>query len=90
MVDRELRVIAWNPRAEDLRGIREAEVQGKSIVNLDIGLPVDKLIQPLRGCMSEDAGTSETLVPAVNRRGRRIDCKFTCTPLAGPGARTGA
>ncbi len=85
VVDRELRVIAWNPRAEDLWGIREAEVQGRSIVNLDIGLPVDKLIQPLRGCMSEDAGTSETVVPAVNRRGRRIDCKVTCTPLRGPG-----
>ena len=43
VVDRELRVLAWNPQAEELWGLREEEVEGKHLLNLDIGLPVERL-----------------------------------------------
>jgi two-component system CheB/CheR fusion protein len=87
VVDRELRVIAWNARAEDLWGLREDEVQGRFLINLDIGLPVDRLHGPLRECLaSEGDGDGELkplVLPATNRRGRRIECRVACSPLRG-------
>src|SRR5215831_9465013 len=46
VVDPKLQVLAWNHRAEDLWGLRAAEVQGRHLMNLDIGLPVEQLRQP--------------------------------------------
>ena len=43
VLDRELHVIAWNPRAEDLWGLRADEVQAQTFLNLDIGLPIEQL-----------------------------------------------
>ena len=43
VLDRELRVIAWNRRSEDLWGARAEEVRGQNFFNLDIGLPMDQL-----------------------------------------------
>src|SRR5205807_1972423 len=42
VVDRELHVIAWNHRAEDLWGLRGDEVKGQNFLNLDIGLPIEQ------------------------------------------------
>src|SRR5262245_26350526 len=36
VVDRDLRVMLWNERAEDLWGLRADEVQGRHFLNLDI------------------------------------------------------
>jgi two-component system CheB/CheR fusion protein len=81
VVDRELRVLAWNERAEDLWGVREQEVSGKHLLNLDIGLPVDRLRGLLRTCISGESETEQLVVPAVNRKGKQIQCEVTCTPL---------
>jgi two-component system CheB/CheR fusion protein len=85
VVDRELRVMAWNARAEDLWGLREDEVQGKFVMNLDIGLPVDRLRGPLRECLAGDGDgeLNAITVPATNRRGKKIDCRVACSPLLG-------
>jgi two-component system CheB/CheR fusion protein len=83
VVDRELRVLAWNERAEDLWGVREAEVTGKHLLNLDIGLPLDRLRSLLRTCISGESESEHVIVPAVNRRGRSIHCDVTCAPLRG-------
>jgi two-component system CheB/CheR fusion protein len=84
VVDRELRVLAWNEAAEDLWGMREQEVRGQHFLNLDIGLPVDGLRTALRKCIGgESIGPGLTL-DAVNRRGKSIRCRVTCTPLRGP------
>jgi two-component system CheB/CheR fusion protein len=83
VVDHELRVLAWNARAEDLWGLREDEVYGKFFMNLDIGLPVERLNQPLRECLSDGADLKEMVVPATNRRGKAIQCRVACSPLLG-------
>jgi two-component system CheB/CheR fusion protein len=83
VVDRELRVLAWNERAEDLWGVREVELTGKHLLNLDIGLPVDRLLSLLRTCINGESQGEHAIVPAVNRRRRSIQCDVTCSPLRG-------
>jgi two-component system, chemotaxis family, CheB/CheR fusion protein len=81
VVDEELRIIAWNARAEDLWGLRQKEVSGKHLLNLDIGLPVERLKVVIRNCLN-GAGDGEVMtLDAVNRRGKAIRCEVTCTPL---------
>ena len=82
VVDAELRVQAWNSKAEDLWGLRSGEVQGKHLMNLDIGLPVELLRAPLRQCLSGESSFERLTIPATNRRGRPIDVEVSCTPFA--------
>jgi two-component system CheB/CheR fusion protein len=89
-VNRNLDVTMWNHRAEDLWGLRAEEVQGKSLLNLDIGLPVNELRNIARACEQIDGGHQETILEAVNRRGKPIKCRIVCSPLmAGPNKREG-
>jgi two-component system CheB/CheR fusion protein len=81
VLDRELHVIAWNPRAEDLWGLRADEVRSQNFLNLDIGLPTEQLRAGIRACLSGDGEHTEQVVPATNRRGRAITCRVTATPL---------
>jgi two-component system CheB/CheR fusion protein len=77
------RILVWNPRAEDLWGLRSAEVEGTHFLNLDIGLSVEQLRTPIRACLAGDAPSHEITLPAVNRRGRAIHCKTFIYPLVG-------
>ncbi len=82
VLDRDLRILVWNDKTEDLWGLRASEVQNQYFLNLDIGLPVEQLLQPLRNCLSGNSlEYYEVMLPAVNRRGKAIKCKVTCTPL---------
>ena len=76
-----LNVLIWNRRAEDLWGLRADEVQGRSMLNLDIGLPVGELRDVIRPCLAGDSDHQQVVLDAVNRRGRKIKCRVTCTPL---------
>ena len=85
VVNHNLDVLSWNHRAEDLWGLRADEVRGKSLLNLDIGLPVAELRGAIRGCLQGEGGSSEVVLDAVNRRGKAIKCRVTCSPFTGPG-----
>src|SRR5262249_10473069 len=82
VVDAELRVQAWNHRAEDLWGLRSPEVIGKHLMNLDIGLPTEQLRLPVRQCLSGESTIERLQVPATNRRGRSVVLDVTCAPFA--------
>ena len=82
VVDAEFRVQAWNAKAEDMWGLRNAEVQGKHLMNLDIGLPVDQLRGPIKQCLSGESTFERRTVAATNRRGRAIEVELTCMPFA--------
>ncbi len=86
VTDRELRVLLWNDRATDLWGLRSEEVIGKHLLGLDIGLPVDELKSVIKECLNDGRAPIETLLDAVNRRGRKIECLVTCSPLLGAAA----
>jgi two-component system CheB/CheR fusion protein len=83
VVNQNFDVLMWNHRAEDMWGLRADEVQGKSFLNLDIGLPVTELRAPIRACFAGES-PRELVLDAVNRRGKKIKCRITCTPLDTP------
>jgi two-component system, chemotaxis family, CheB/CheR fusion protein len=81
VVDRDLHVRKWSRRAEDLWGMRSDEVVRKNFLNLDIGLPVDRLRAPIRACLNGEASALDLTLDATNRRGRPIQVHVTCMPL---------
>jgi two-component system CheB/CheR fusion protein len=83
VLDRELHVIAWNHRAEDLWGLRPDEVRNQNFLNLDMGLPADQLRPGIRACLNGESDHTETVLAATNRRGKPISCRVTGTPLLG-------
>jgi two-component system CheB/CheR fusion protein len=50
-------------------------------MNLDIGLPVQELKRDIRACLTAD-DYRETVVNAINRRGKSIKCPVTCSRFA--------
>lgn len=85
VVDRDLYIQIWNHKSEDLWGLRAEEALEQNFLNLDIGLPVEQLRQPIRMCLlsKEDSASEILILDAINRRGRSIQCRVTCTPLIG-------
>ncbi|HZD19399.1 MAG TPA: CheR family methyltransferase [Burkholderiales bacterium] len=81
VVNQNLDVLVWNRRAEDLWGLRADEVQGRSLLNLDIGLPVRELREVVRPCLGGEGEHGEIVLDAINRRGKKIQCRITCSPL---------
>ena len=81
VVDRELRVLVWNARSEDLWGLRAAEAVDNNVLTLDVGLPIEQLAGPIRSVLSGQSELCELTIPAVNRRGRSMQCEVSCTPL---------
>ena len=81
VVDRDLHVRKWSRRAEDLWGLRSDEVVQKNFLNLDIGLPVERLRAPIRSCLGGEAEFLDLTLDATNRRGRAVQVRVTCTPL---------
>jgi two-component system CheB/CheR fusion protein len=84
VINRDLKVMLWNERAEDLWGLRSDEVQDGNFLNLDIGLPVEKLRPAIRACLSGESPQERTVLAARDRRGRPVQCEVTCTPLLTP------
>jgi two-component system CheB/CheR fusion protein len=83
VLDRELRVTAWNSQSAELWGLRAAEAVGRSFFALDIGLPAEAVRQPLRRCLEGESAVEYATADATNRRGRPIRCEITCLPLRG-------
>jgi two-component system, chemotaxis family, CheB/CheR fusion protein len=84
VVDDEFRVQEWNAAAEDLWGLRRDEVHGSHFLNLDIGLPLDQLRNPIVDVLKGgvDGGVE---VDAVNRRGRPVRVDVKLAALSGDG-----
>ena len=92
VLDAEMRVRIWNGRSEDLWGLRLHEVVGEPFLTLDIGLPVEQLAGSIRDCIAGvQSHVDGVVLDAVNRRGRHMRCRVTCSELVGAGkARHGA
>jgi len=83
VMDRNLHVKLWNEKAEDLWGLRSEEAIGRPFLELDIGLPVAELREPLRRGLVEGNGSEELALDGINRRGRRLRYQVRSTPLHG-------
>jgi two-component system, chemotaxis family, CheB/CheR fusion protein len=80
VVDRTLRVVAWSRRATDLWGLRDVEVEGEHLLNLDIGLPVQRLRDPIRRVVA-GSGVPDLELEGHDRRGKPVRVKIAFAPL---------
>lgn len=83
VLDLTLHVNLWNEAAEELWGLRTEEVYRQHFFNLDIGLSIEQLRQPIRNCLNHKTELEEIVLDATNQRGRAIQCKVSCSPLLG-------
>ncbi|MDP9799414.1 two-component system CheB/CheR fusion protein [Catenuloplanes nepalensis] len=90
VVDQSLKIRAWNRRAEDLWGLRSHEAVGEHLLNLDIGLPVDRLRPLIRQSLGGETEPGEMRLEAVNRRGRHLAVRVACSPMLDDGVPVGA
>jgi two-component system CheB/CheR fusion protein len=86
VIDRDFEILLWNEGAEELWGLREEEVTGRSLLSLDIGLPVGELAEPVRSILAGDidGAEQEIVLDAVNRTGKSIVIEISNTLRAGP------
>jgi two-component system CheB/CheR fusion protein len=81
VVDTDLRVYVWGPGAEDLWGLRADEATGRAFAELDIGLPVTEVVPVLERTLSGNPARTETVIEAINRRGRPVRMLLECLVL---------
>ena len=82
VLDRDLHVQVWNEKAADMWGLRSDEVTGKSIFDLDIGLPTEELRTMVGEVLRAKPSHNEVIVDAVDRRGRSMRCRVSASVLA--------
>lgn len=81
VLDKDLRIIHWDKKSEDFWGLRGDEVSGQNFLNLDIGLPVEKLKKAVNACLKRDAPCDDIILLAKNRRGQVFNCLVTINLL---------
>ncbi len=84
IVDREMRVLTWNRACEDLWGLRTEETIGKKLTALDFGLPMQSVLPLVGDAFVDPAASGESVVDAVDRRGRPARVRVICTSLPEP------
>jgi two-component system CheB/CheR fusion protein len=90
VIDREMRVVVWNRGCEEMWGLRSDEARGHVLTGLDIGLPMDD-VRPLIGnAFVDPQNPGESLIEAINRRGRSTQVRVTCTGFRSPDSVDGA
>lgn len=91
VVDGDLKVLAWNAKAQDLWGIRADEAVGQPLLGLDIGLPLEGLRAPLLEQLDgAGGGPTQIEMDAVNRRGRALRVRVTLSGVREDGAEPAA
>src|SRR5215813_11609700 len=90
VLDSDLTVRSWNKGAEELWGLRSAEVTNQPFFHLDFGLPTEEVRGIVNECLASSKRTGPVKVVAINRIGRTITCAVTCSPLKGNGDGEGA
>jgi two-component system, chemotaxis family, CheB/CheR fusion protein len=86
VVDRGLRVLAWSSRATDLWGLRDDEVEGEHLLDLDIGIPVQRLHDPIRRVLAGE-NAADVDLEGHDRRGKPVHARIEVAPLESlPGA----
>ena len=80
VVDRDLRVLAWSRHATDLWGLRDDEVEGEHLLNLDVGIPVQLLRDPIRSVLAGEKA-AEVELDGHDRRGKPVNVRIGVAPL---------
>ncbi len=80
-LDEELRVTSWSAMAEELWGVRADETIGQPFLRLDIGLPLEQLVNPLGECLRGSTAREQLVVDATDRRGHSVSCRVSIVAL---------
>jgi two-component system CheB/CheR fusion protein len=80
VVDRTLQIVAWSRRTTDLWGLRDDEVEGEHLLNLDIGIPVQRLRDPIRRVLA-GSEAEEIELEGHDRRGKPVHVRVAFAPL---------
>ena len=80
VLDRQLRVVEWSRAAADVWGLRSDEVVGDHFLNLDFGLTVGDLREPIRNVLAGKEQPPLRLA-ARNRVGHPVACGIAFAPL---------
>ena len=83
VIDRGLRVSVWNDRSAELWGLQPREASGRHFLNLDVGLPVEDLREPIMAVLAGHSERETAELDAVTRRGRDFRCRVSVIPLSG-------
>lgn len=81
VLDDNLLVQSWNRWCENVWGLRNEEVSGEAFLDLDIGLPVQRLRNSLHDALTTQMPAEAMEIEAMDRRGRLIDCRIRLSPL---------
>jgi two-component system CheB/CheR fusion protein len=85
VLGRGMLVKSWSRGAEELWGLRAAEVRNQPFLNLDFGLPTAVVGDIVRECLASGKRAGPVEIAAINRIGRPITCSVACTALDGSG-----
>ena len=87
VVDSGQQVRVWNGRSFEMCGLRAEEVEGRNVLSLDLGFPVDTLAPAIRACLQGDDTGEPVVVQALTRRGHMVACVGRVAPLRGAAGR---
>jgi two-component system, chemotaxis family, CheB/CheR fusion protein len=80
VIDRALRVLAWSSRTTDLWGLRDDEVEGEHLLDLDIGIPVQQLRDPIQRVFAGEK-VADVELDGHDRRGKPVRVRIEIAPL---------
>lgn len=83
VIDRGLRISVWNDRSAELWGLRPQDASNRHFLNLDVGLPVEELRDPIMAVLAGYSDGERADLDAVSRRGRDFRCRVSVVPLSG-------
>jgi two-component system CheB/CheR fusion protein len=88
-LDKEFKVLIWNKRCTDLWGLRSEECVGKNFFDLDLGLPVENLKEPVGKFSDLDERYTVLTVDAHDRKGKSMKVEVRIAALKSTGKRNG-
>jgi len=88
VLDETQHVRSWNRWCENMWGLRCEEVLGSALLDLDIGLPVQRLRLPLERILDRETAQPPVVLDAIDRRGRAVTCRVRLSPLLYEGGET--
>jgi two-component system, chemotaxis family, CheB/CheR fusion protein len=80
VIDSCMQVQSWNRWSENAWGLRSEEVLGRRLVELDIGLPVVRLAEPIGRVLGDASDLEDLVLDGIDRRGRPLHCRVRITP----------
>ena len=84
LMDRELRIMSWNPAAEGIFGFTAEEAVGRCVYDCIVPQEVWASLAPRTARLLEGDETAHGTNENIRKDGRRITCEWTNTPLKTP------